>query len=92
MSVRSWELQPQVDHHKSFYGKARCYSNGNEIRLISYSTHVASVIYDDETGEKRLEVYGFYSSTTLRHIKEFAYQNGFGSMTKKGLEEYLVED
>lgn len=78
------ELNPIMDSRKSFYGKANVEINGNTKALISYSTKVA------EIEEGQLKVFGTYSATTLRHIKEFAYQNGFGCMNKKQIENYLV--
>lgn len=68
-------IQPRFDSRKSFYGKARTYEeNGNKV-LISYSTKVA------EIKDGKPIVYGTYSSTTLRHIKEFLKQNGYKAET-----------
>ena len=78
------ELKPIMDSKKSFYGKANVEINGNTKSLISYNTKVA------EIAGGQLRVYDTYSATTLRHIKEFAYQNGFGCMNKKQIENYLV--
>ena len=37
------------------------------------------------------EVYGTYSATTLRHIKEFLKQNGFKADSKSQIEkDYLI--
>ena len=80
-----YELQTRYDHHKSFYGKANVIIEGNTKKLISYNTHVASLI------SGKLEVYGTYSATTLRHIKEFARQCGFGSLTKKEIERGFIK-
>lgn len=68
----TYELQAQYDTRLSFYGKARVEENNGDLELISYSTRVA-VIYQD--GHAR--VFGTYSQTTLRHIKEFLRQHGF---------------
>ena len=43
-----------------------------EIYLISYNTLVAII-----TPENKAIVYGLYSNTTTRHIKEFLKQNVF---------------
>ncbi len=78
--MQNYDLTPQHDSRKSFYGKARVEQTvqGGVMRLISYTTHVASIIPG-----KRAEVYGTYSQTTLRHIKEFLLQNGFKADNSK---------
>ena len=63
-------LEPQYDARKSFYRKARVVVEGKMRYLYSYSTKVAS--YNTETDE--LEIHGFYSQTTTRHIRDFIYQ------------------
>lgn len=64
------ELLPQYDTAKSFYNKATLHFDNDEIKLISYTTHVATFnIYS-----KEIKIFGLYSNTTLRHIKEFIYQ------------------
>ena len=91
-----YELECIYDTHKSFYSKAfvEIQEASNVCNycktLYSYNTKVASVFIDRFTSEKTLEIYGFYSSTTLRHIKEFAQQEGYPAMTKKQLEQYEV--
>lgn len=94
-----YELECIYDNHKSFYGKAFV-----EIReaskacdpcktLYSYNTKVACIFYHNLPNceyDETFEIYGFYSSTTLRHIKEFAQQEGYPAMNKKQLEEYEV--
>ncbi len=69
-----YELMTEYDSRKSFYGKARVSTNpiDGDLELVSYSTRVA-VIHTDGTAS----VYGTYSNTTLRHIKEFLKQHGF---------------
>lgn len=64
-------LDTRYDARKSFYGKARVEQEPGELRLISYSTHVASIV------DGQAYVYGTYSVTTLRHIKEFLKQHNF---------------
>lgn len=76
--MQTYELSAQYDSRNSFYGKARVNNNDGDLELISYNTRVA-VIYPDNT----VSVYGTYSSTTLRHIKEFLLQNGFKAINKK---------
>lgn len=64
-------MNTQLDKRKSFYEKAKLiYTDDNIIELMSYSTIVAKY---DRIKEK-ITVNGFYSNTTLRHIKEFIYQ------------------
>lgn len=67
------ELGVVYDKRKSFYGKAMIEVNNNIIDLYSYNTLVASI--RDNNGTKEGIIYGFYSQTTLRHIKEFFKQN-----------------
>ncbi len=78
------ELEPRYDSRKSFYKKAHVIIKGDVKQLQSYSTIVAE-IKDDKA-----EIYGTYSPTTLRHIKEFLYQNGFEVGTKSELEEMYM--
>jgi len=75
--MQEYYLVPEWDSRNSFYGKARVRMNGDDFELISYTTRVA-VIYPDNTAV----VYGDYSTTTLRHIKEFLLQHGFKAENK----------
>lgn len=76
--MQTYELSTRYDARQSFYGKARVEKQENgDLRLISYTTHVASI----KNGKP--EVYGTYSQTTLRHIKEFLAQNGFAANNSK---------
>lgn len=75
------ELQPIYCSQKSFYGKAKVLQNRNSIQLISYSTKVA------EIKDGKAHIFGWYSATTTRHIKEFLQQNGFKTGTKAQLEK-----
>lgn len=78
-----YALVPHLDSRRSFYRKALVRYEGDTIVLRSYDTDVAKI----ENGE--LKIKGFYSPTTLRHIKDFAYQHGFEAHDKKSLEKYL---
>lgn len=79
------ELKPIYDSRKSFYGKATITEDENGKTLTSYSTTVARIQGDS------VKVYGTYSATTLRHIKEFLKQNGFRAESKAQIEaDYLV--
>lgn len=75
-------LQPQYDSRKSFYNKATVTTTENGSYLSSYNTVVAQI----ENGKATIN--GTYSPTTLRHIKDYLYQNGFEVGTKKQLEEW----
>lgn len=57
------ELEPIYSNQKSFYGKARILRENGVIKLLSYSTIVATI----ENG--KLHINGFYSKTTLRAYK-----------------------
>lgn len=79
----TFELQPQYDGRKSFYGKAFVErwdtENGMVHVLKSYDTTVATVTPTSdwgvvpETYEVKVAM-GLLSATTLRHVKEFLAQ------------------
>jgi hypothetical protein len=73
----NYELEPEYDRRKSFYGKAVVTEKNGKKVLTSYSTDVAEI----ENGKAK--VHGTYSDTTLRHIKEFLKQNGFKAESSK---------
>ena len=73
----NYELCPRFDSRKSFYGKARISNENGEIVLISYTTRVAKIV------DGKAYVFGLYSQTTTRHIKEFLKQFGFKAETSK---------
>lgn len=75
------ELKPVIDSRKSFYKKAYTVTENDTITLISYTTKVA------EIKDGKAKIFGTYSPTTLRHIKDFLYQNGFKIGTKSELLE-----
>lgn len=83
------ELCPYYDSAKSFYGKAKVIEVENDVFLISYDTIVAFFNRD----AKVAQVYGTYSATTLRHIKEFLKQSGFKAESKKQIEnDYMKRE
>ena len=85
-----FDLIPQYDRRKSFYGKAKVYSDDKgHLLLMSYSTIVAEITDSiaSEDGKPSVKVNGWYSQTTARHINEFLYQYGFKTMTKKEMEQ-----
>ena len=67
--MRIYELNPQFDARKSFYGKAHVidYENGT-FELQSYGTIVSRCINGN------VEDLGKWSNTTSRHQKEFRRQ------------------
>ena len=74
----NYELHPSYDSRQSFYGKARVDTGdkGDKNKLYSYDTLVAEMI------DGKPVVYGTYSATTLRHIKDWLKQNGFKAENK----------
>lgn len=72
-----YNLECKFNSRKSFYGKARTEKKEGKLILISYSTEVAFI------EDNKAVVKGYYSMTTLRHIKEFLLQNGFKAENKK---------
>lgn len=73
-----YDLATRHDSRQSFYGKAKVDTGdkGDKNKLYSYNTLVAEIV----DGEPR--VYGTYSSTTLRHIKEWLLQLGYKAENK----------
>lgn len=65
------KLKPQYSNQKSFYGKARVENEDGKKVLYSYNTKVAEIV------DGKARVFGLYSNTSNRHIKEFLKQNGF---------------
>ena len=81
-------LNPQYDSRSSFYGKAQVDTGdkGDKNKLYSYDTLVA------EIKDGKPVVYGTYSATTLRHIKEWLKQLGFKAETSKQImQDYGVK-
>ena len=79
--------------HKTFYLGKHTKSHVNEYTnsdgdhysdLISYTTRVAS--YNHLTNE--IQIFGYHSASTGRHINEFLQFYGFDTMTKKEIENY----
>lgn len=75
-------LTPEHDSRASFYNKAFVEPHGDELWLISYTTHVASlvnrdgraVVVDPDTGAEIDPKHPGWSKTTNRHIREFIAQ------------------
>lgn len=67
--MRIYELKPQFDARKSFYGKAKIIDHENgTFELKSYDTIVSRCI------NGKVEELGKWSQTTTRHQKEFRKQ------------------
>lgn len=80
-----YELTAEYDSANSFYRKALVHVEGHIRRLQSYNTIVAEI----DTSRNIAIVFGTYSATTLRHIKEFLKQHSFKAETlKQVLEDY----
>ena len=78
------ELQAKHDSRNSFYGKAHTIQDADGITLRSYWTNVANI------KDGKATVFGRYSNTTLRHIKEFLKQNGYKAESKSQIEEDYI--
>lgn len=77
------ELKPIYDSRKSFYGKAQVMIKKDKLELYSYDTLVAEIERDSNKCKVFLDGDGgLYSPTTLRHIKDFIWQNGIGFGSK----------
>ena len=71
-------------NQKSFYNKAKLNNSNGLIKLISYTTNVATF----DTINNKMYVYGYYSQTTAKHINSFLELYGFKRCSKKELENY----
>lgn len=83
-----YDLKPRYDARQSFYNKATVDTgdDGKQNKLYSYNTLVA------EIKDGKPVVYGTYSQTTLRHIKDWLLQNGFKAENKAQIEkDYMTE-
>ena len=80
------ELLPSFSSQKSLYKKAFVYEAKDGYKMLySYETCVATI----ENG--KAYVFGTFSQTTLKHIKEFLLQNGFKADSKKQIEnDYMT--
>lgn len=84
--TKMYELIPQYDARRSFYGKAKIEETKKYLKLYSYQTLVAMINKEENT----VKVFGTYSPTTLRHIKEFLKQNNFIAINKKQIEDTYI--
>jgi hypothetical protein len=82
--MQQYDLEAKYDSRRSFYGKARVEADYPLVKLISYSTNVATITFNGQPEDKgTLQVFGTYSNTTIRHIREFLLQYGFKADTTK---------
>lgn len=80
------DLVARFDSRKSFYGKAKVERRDGNLYLYSYGTLVAKIV------DGQAYVFGLYSQTTTRHIKEFLKQNCFrADNSKQILRDYGEE-
>lgn len=78
-----YELKAIYDSRASFYGKAKIAIDGNNKTIYNYGVKVAIIEGDKLTFLTENE--NHYTTTTLRHIKEFLTQNGIQAGIKSDL-------
>ena len=73
-----YDMAPEYDSRKSFYGKAKVDERPDGTKILySYGTPVCKITKDGKATLLRKGYLGWASSqTTLRHVKEFLKQNG----------------
>ena len=81
--INYYELAPQYDSRKSFYGKALVFQHDGYTELHSYQPPVARIY--SVTGAVKLLPPWDSSQTTLRHVKEFLKQAGLYAGTRAEL-------
>lgn len=96
-----YKLEAKYDSHKSFYGKAKVVEEYNAKSLISYKSCICQI---QELGnkDKVVKIYNVkdyygnsltFSSTSLRHLKEFLKQNGLKAESRAQIEaDYDIYD
>lgn len=91
--MNRYELDARYDARQSFYNKAYVVESKKDKKLYSYNTLVAKVTKNSDGYNESLvlDKAAGYSATTMRHVKEFAKQEGFEVFPKaKMLEKYGV--
>lgn len=78
MTHKTFYLNDKKNNHVNEYTNS---DNDHYSDLISFTTRVAS--YNHLTNE--MQVFGWYSDTTLKHINDFLVFYGFDKCTKKEL-------
>lgn len=88
------KLEPKYDSRKSFYGKAVVVEEYGTKSLISYKSCICQ-IQETSDGTKKVKIYNVkdyygnsltFSSTSLRHLKEFLLQNDLRADSKAQIE------
>ena len=81
MEIRTFYVNQLANNHVNEYtnNEGDHYSD-----LVSYETRVAS--YNHNTNE--MSVYGWFSSTTAKHINDFLEFYGFDKCTKQQMLNY----
>lgn len=90
--MKKYELLPIYDGRKSFYHKAIIEEENENIKLYSYDILVCTLSHNDIILNDNIDQSLLFSSTTLRHIKEFLKQYHYNSnhnITKKDLLKLL---
>lgn len=88
--IKTIELQPILNNQKSYYKKANIRETKSGKTLISYSTKMATIkdnklIYLN----KNIDV---YTQTTLKHLKDFLYQElGINGLKKRDIIKMIDE-
>ena len=89
--VKLMYLEPIFSDQKSFYGKAKIIVDGESTILTSYTVKIAEI----ENGKlKMLCEPKDLSNTTLKHLREFLNQFGYGTiaeLTKKQIIKELYQ-
>lgn len=81
-----YDLKPDYNDQKSYVGKAYIEVEHDYIKLYSYHTLVGEIDRNENECKLFLDSTGkLYSPTTLKHIKEFLYQNGYAVGTLRQL-------
>lgn len=84
--MKMYALVPEIDARKSFYNKALVIQGENKITLLSYDSKVCVICGDSFKLNKGIKKELLFSNTTLRHIKEFLFQElDLQNLTKKDL-------
>ena len=81
--MKTFELKP-INGQKTFGRKAIVEEENGVSYLRSYDTVVAK--FDHHIN--KMQVYGWFSNTTARHINAFLDFHGFDTCNKKELENY----
>lgn len=89
-----YKLEAKYDSRNSFYGKAKVVEEYNSKSLISYKSCICQ-IQERSDEVKVVKIYNVrdhygnsltFSSTSLRHLKEFLKQEGFKAESRAQIE------